>query len=156
MRIPPEMPVGTYKKAHRHGAGAHVFAVNGSGPYTLMWNEGDSDFEKHVMNGATSWVFAPPEDMFHQHFNTGSSPARYLALSLGSHRYPVLARKVTRKERIPEASIKEGGLQLDCADQDPRIHRIWLRRDEEGRSIPESAHGANISTKAKIAAEIRA
>src|SRR4051812_26110363 len=37
-----EMPVGTYKKAHRHGAGAHVLALTGSG-YTLLWNDGDAE-----------------------------------------------------------------------------------------------------------------
>ncbi|HZS64508.1 MAG TPA: hypothetical protein VFA53_08440 [Xanthobacteraceae bacterium] len=118
-----EMPVGTYKKGHRHGPGAHVFAVTGSG-YTLMWKEGDADFERHEWRHG--FVFAPPDGMFHQHFNTGKEPARYLAVSLGSHRYPVLARKVERKTR-PEASVDEGGIQINYEDQDPRIHRIWLR-----------------------------
>jgi mannose-6-phosphate isomerase-like protein (cupin superfamily) len=118
-----EMPVGTYKKAHRHGAGAHVFAVSGSG-YTLMWNEGDGDFERHEWKHG--FVFAPPDGMFHQHFNTSPEPARYLAISLGSHRYPVLARKVARKQ-APEKSVKDGGLQIDYADQDPRIHALWLQ-----------------------------
>jgi mannose-6-phosphate isomerase-like protein (cupin superfamily) len=117
-----EMPVGTYKKAHRHGPGAHVFAVTGSG-YTLLWNEGDADFERHEWKHG--FVFAPPDEMFHQHFNTSPEPARYLAVSLGSHRYPVLARKVARKQE-PERSIKDGGLQIDYADQDPRIHALWL------------------------------
>jgi mannose-6-phosphate isomerase-like protein (cupin superfamily) len=118
-----QMPIGTYKKGHRHGAGAHVFAVTGSG-YTLMWNAGDADFERHEWRHG--FVFAPPEDMFHQHFNTGQESARYLAISLGSHRYPVLARKVKRKQ-APEASVRDGGIQIDYQDQDPRIHAIWLR-----------------------------
>jgi mannose-6-phosphate isomerase-like protein (cupin superfamily)/uncharacterized RmlC-like cupin family protein len=118
-----EMPVGTYKKGHRHGAGAHVLAVTGSG-YTLLWNEGDSDFERHEWKHG--FVFAPPDGMFHQHFNTSPEPARYLAVSLGSHRYPVLARKVARKQE-PEKSVKDGGLQIDYADQDPRIHALWLK-----------------------------
>ena len=66
-----EMPVGSYKKGHRHGPGAHVFAVTGSG-YTLMWYEGDKEFERHEWRHG--FVFAPPEGMFHQHFNTGRSP----------------------------------------------------------------------------------
>ena len=118
-----EMPVGTYKKGHRHGPGAHVFAVNGSG-YTLMWKEGDQEFERHEWQHG--FVFAPPDGMFHQHFNTGPEPARYLAISLGSHRYPVLARKVARKNN-PEISVNEGGCQINYEDQDPRIHRIWLQ-----------------------------
>ena len=118
-----EMSVGTYKKGHRHGAGAHVFAVTGSG-YTLLWNEGDTDFERHEWKHG--FVFAPSDGMYHQHFNTSPEPARYLAVSLGSHRYPVLARKVARK-KDPEKSVKDGGLQIDYADQDPRIHRIWLQ-----------------------------
>jgi mannose-6-phosphate isomerase-like protein (cupin superfamily) len=118
-----EMAVGTYKKGHRHGPGAHVFAVTGSG-YTLMWKEGDADFERHEWRHG--FVFAPPDGMFHQHFNTGREPARYLAISLGSHRYPVLARKVERKH-APEVSVNEGGIQVDYEDQDPRIHRIWLK-----------------------------
>ena len=31
-----EIQTGTYKKAHRHGAGAHVFTVTGKG-YSLLW-----------------------------------------------------------------------------------------------------------------------
>ncbi len=118
-----EMPVGTYKKGHRHGAGAHVLAITGSG-YTLMWKDGDADFERHEWQHG--FVFAPEDGMFHQHFNTGREPARYLAISLGSHRYPVLARKVEHKN-APEASVKDGGLQIDYPDQDPRIHQIWLK-----------------------------
>jgi mannose-6-phosphate isomerase-like protein (cupin superfamily) len=108
-----EMAVGTYKKGHRHGPGAHVFAING-----------DEEFERHEWQNG--FVFAPPDGMFHQHFNTGPEPARYLAVSLGSHRYPVLARKVERKNK-PEASVNEGGIQINYEDQDARIHKIWLQ-----------------------------
>ena len=118
-----EMPVGSYKKGHRHGPGAHVFAVTGSG-YTLMWNEGDTEFERHEWRHG--FVFAPPDGMFHQHFNTGPKPARYLAISMGSHRYPVLTHKVKLKQN-PDASVQEGGSQINYEDQDPRIHAIWLR-----------------------------
>jgi hypothetical protein len=118
-----EMPVGSYKKGHSHGPGAHVFAVTGSG-YTLMWYEGDTEFERHEWRHG--FVFAPPEGMLHQHFNTGPERARYLAISMGSNRYPVLTHKVKIKQ-APDASVQEGGAQINYEDQDPRIHAIWLR-----------------------------
>lgn len=117
------MPVGTYKKGHRHEAGAHVFAVTGSG-YTLMWYDGDKEFMRHEWK--RGFVFAPPDGMYHQHFNTSPEPARYLACSLGSHRYPMTSNKRARKEN-PESDAKTGGLQIDYPDQDPRIHALWLR-----------------------------
>ena len=35
-----EFGIGKYKKAHRHGAGAHIFCVTGKG-YSLLWREGE-------------------------------------------------------------------------------------------------------------------
>ena len=120
-----EMPVGTYKKAHRHGAGAHVLAVNGTG-YTLLWHEDSKEFVRREWKRGL--VYAPPENMFHQHFNTGGTPARYLAYLFGSKRYPIISeRRANSQNRRTDTSLKEGGAQIDYAEQDPRIHAMWLK-----------------------------
>jgi hypothetical protein len=75
--------------------------------------------------------------MWHQHFNTAPEPARYFACSLGSHRYPMTNFKKNRKTK-PETDAKEGGLQIDYPDQDPRIHELWLKET------------ARIGTKSKM------
>ena len=83
-----QIPKGRYKKAHRHAAGTHVHAVDGTG-YSLLWYEGDSQFKEFPW--VHGFMYTPPYWMFHQHFNTGPQPARYLACSLGSRRYPFIS-----------------------------------------------------------------
>jgi quercetin dioxygenase-like cupin family protein len=116
-----EMPVGTYKKGHRHGADFHVFAVTGHG-YTLYWYEGDADFKR--IDWAHGSVFAPTDGLFHQHFNTSAEPARYLAVAFGGLRYPTLADKRKTFEGM-DVSVKDGGRQIEYEDEDPRIREIF-------------------------------
>ena len=118
-----ETPAGRYKKAHRHAAGTHVHAVDGEG-YTLLWHEGDSEFKEFPWRHG--FMYTPPFWMFHQHFNTCPNPARYLACSLGSRRYPFIALRRRSAEGGGSISIQQGGRQIEYEDQDPRIHRKWL------------------------------
>jgi mannose-6-phosphate isomerase-like protein (cupin superfamily) len=117
-----ELPAGTYTKGRWHDSGVHVIAVSGSG-YTFMWKPGDAAFERLDLRPGS--VFALPDETFHQHFNAGAEPLRYLAVAMGSERYPMLARKLRRRE-VFDRSVNEGGLQIEYADQDPRFHPMWL------------------------------
>jgi mannose-6-phosphate isomerase-like protein (cupin superfamily) len=113
-----QFPVGSYKKAHRHGPGAHVTILSGQG-YTLLWREGS---ERIRVNWKPGSVVVPPCDWFHQHFNSGSVPVRYLALRKGGggrFKYPINFND----GEGPGTSIKEGGGQIEYEDEDPDIHR---------------------------------
>jgi predicted metal-dependent enzyme (double-stranded beta helix superfamily) len=112
-----QFPVGTYKKAHRHGAGAHVIILKGEG-FSVMWKEGD-DIKRYNWRAGTLMV--PPERQFHQHFNAGGEPARYLALKpFSSRKFPGL-----RKQWGTSESVKLGGDQIEYEDEDPRIRAMF-------------------------------
>ena len=118
-----EIPTGRYKKGHRHGDGIHIWAVTGTG-YTLLWYEGDEDFVEIPWRHGV--MYAPPLWMFHQHFNTAPRPARYLAIGMGSRRYPFTQAWREWAAGKVDLDIKLGGRQIEYHDQDPRLHAKWL------------------------------
>lgn len=137
-----EMQPGSYKKAHRHGPDFHVMCVRGEG-YSLLWYEGDADLRQVRWKEGT--VFAPPDRMFHQHFNTGGCPAHYLATACGSLRYPFTESKrhaLIGKEQgsgdgqgAVATSVKLGGDQIEFEDQSPRIHALYLEETRKARLV---------------------
>ncbi|HET7678697.1 MAG TPA: hypothetical protein VFK79_01010 [Xanthobacteraceae bacterium] len=138
-----EMPVGTYKKGHRHGPSFHVMCVTGHG-YSLLWFEGQKDFLRVDWRHGT--VFPPADQQFHQHFNTSNHPARYLATAVGGLRYPLMVTqryallgKDGQKQGV-SLSLKEGGGQIEYEDQDPRIHRMWLEEMKKHNVTPRMEH----------------
>jgi quercetin dioxygenase-like cupin family protein len=116
-----EMPVGTYKKGHRHHPDFHVFTVTGHG-YSLLWYEGDEEFTR--IDWRHGVVYAPADQQFHQHFNTAARPSRYLAVAYGGLRYPFTEERRQHFLGV-DKSVSEGGRQIDYADEDPRIRELY-------------------------------
>ena len=120
-----EFGVGTYKKAHRHEAGYHIFCVTGQG-YSLLWHDGQNPTDAERMDWKPGTLYAPPDDLYHQHFNTASQPSRYLALGFGGVRYPVLESKRKIYEGM-DKSEADGGIQVEYEDEDPRVGLLYDR-----------------------------
>lgn len=112
-----EFPIGTYKKGHRHGPGAHVVVLNGQG-YSLMWPEGEP-IQRFDWQPGT--LIIPPDRSFHQHFNTGATPARYLALRFsGNNEFLEKVRNVKSS-----LSTRLGGDQIDYEDEDEQVRTMY-------------------------------
>ena len=103
--------VSTYKKAHRHGPGRIIVIPAGEG-YSIMWPEGK---EKVVIPWHEASCFTPPDRWFHQHFNLGNIPGRYLAL------HPP-AQFSGHAERVEDHARD----QIEYPDEDP-----WIREKFE-------------------------
>ncbi|HZT06332.1 MAG TPA: ethanolamine ammonia lyase-activating protein [Chloroflexota bacterium] len=100
-----EWPVGTYMKGHRHGVGAHVVILEGIG-YSLLWFEGEPRQKVPWKDGS---VLSPKDQEYHQHFNTGPEPVRYLAFRLGAADLRRWGRNM-----MPD--------QIESEDEDPAIY----------------------------------
>ena len=118
-----QFPVGRYKKAHRHAAGAQIIVLEGEG-YTLLWPEGS---QPRRCDWKPNSIIAPPDQWFHQHFNVSETEARYLAIRWNSKKYKVFKDIVDRSE-------KEGGTQIEYEDEDPSI-RVTFERELARRGI---------------------
>ncbi|MCM2391863.1 ethanolamine ammonia lyase-activating protein, partial [Streptomyces sp. CWNU-1] len=116
-----EMPPGSYKNGHRHGPDFHIFPMSGSG-YSLFWYEGEEGFRRFDWKHGS--VYAPADQMFHQHFNTSAGPSRYLAIAFGSIRYPVTHERKAHFDEV-DKSVRNGGLQISTENEDPRILTIF-------------------------------
>ncbi len=118
---------GTYKKAHRHGPGAHLYIIQGDG-YVLTQREQEERIRCDWSEGSLYLSGAGEGLWLHQHFNVGQTPAAYLVLGVGkSVRYATSRWNANQRtdKRTGEVSAKEGGTQTEYVDEDPEIHRIF-------------------------------
>ena len=111
-----QFPIGTYKKGHRHGPGAHVIILPGEG-FSLMWPEGE---EPRRYEWEVGTLIVPPNMWFHQHFNTGTTPSRYLAF-----KHEVVS--VRNAQGVPKAWISQriGGDQIDYVDESQKVRSMF-------------------------------
>lgn len=104
-------PAQSYKKAHRHGPGVVIIIPSGEG-FSVMWPEGE---EKVFIPWHEGSVFVPPNRWFHQHFNVGSAPGRYLAFHA--------PRSLSSRWETVEDRARD---QIEYPDEDP-----WIRKTFE-------------------------
>jgi gentisate 1,2-dioxygenase len=120
---------GTYKTAHRHGPGSHVLVLNGTG-YTLLWNGptkySEADTKLKIEFGEASLI-VPPDRWWHQHFNTGPEPARYLACTWGGDGQWFVEGigGGGRTHRLAKTSTRVGGNMIEYADEDPAVRDMY-------------------------------
>jgi oxalate decarboxylase/phosphoglucose isomerase-like protein (cupin superfamily) len=122
-----QFPPATYKKAHRHGPGAHVIILSGTG-YSLMWPEGE---EPRRYEWGPGSLIVPPNMWFHQHFNSGTEPARYLAF-----KHEVVS--VRNAQGVPKAWISQrlGGDQIDYADEPAFVRTAFTEALRDHGMVP--------------------
>jgi oxalate decarboxylase/phosphoglucose isomerase-like protein (cupin superfamily) len=140
-----QFPICTYKKAHCHGPGAHVIVMSGDG-YTLMWPEGEEPKRYDWQEGT---MIVPPNLWFHQHFNTGTIPARYLAF-----KHEVVS--IRNAQGVPKAWISRriGGDQIDYADEQPIVRRLFAEALAQHDMVPrmDEAYRAEVAELPKLGA----
>ncbi len=121
-----EFPAGTYKKAHtgefvRARAGlvsdvAYLF-LSGQG-FDLQWPAGVRP-EPGVPWECIDYhegSLVSPGPGYHQHFNTGAEPIRYIVLRYGNPRY---------SGALGARFKSTGGPQIEFEEQDPRVREMF-------------------------------
>jgi predicted metal-dependent enzyme (double-stranded beta helix superfamily) len=114
-----QFPPGTYKKGHRHGVGAHVIILDGTG-YSLLWFAGDNEWQRVDWKPGT--VLSPKAGEYHQHFNTGPNHARYLALRFG---VPGVPRGREHGDPVWDSAEELNGIDYDR--EDPRVYDLYVQ-----------------------------
>jgi mannose-6-phosphate isomerase-like protein (cupin superfamily) len=118
---------GTYKKAHRHDSGAHLFIVQGEG-FVTMKRDDEPRIKCDWQEGSLYVSGAGPGLWLHQHYNVGKTPAAYLVLGVRASRRFATSRWMGpygTDKNSADVSEKQGGIQTEYIDEDPEIHKIF-------------------------------
>jgi gentisate 1,2-dioxygenase len=129
-----EFPVNTYKLGHRHPYEAIILTLNGRG-FSLAGKDSLKEADNPVkIDWKAGSIVSPPYFWYHQHFNSGSTKARYYAITEGD--FP-------KRLGIP-LEVE----QIEADKEDPSVKRRFeqeLRKPEQtpqqsGRSKNEEEH----------------
>ena len=104
-----EFGVGEYKLAHRHPYEAIILILNGEGFSIAGKNDLLKDYVK--LEWQKYSIVSPPYFWYHQHFNTGTTPARYFAVTEGD--FP-------KRLGIP-LEVE----QIEAKQEDPAIRKLF-------------------------------
>jgi quercetin dioxygenase-like cupin family protein len=116
-----EFPVNTYKLGHRHPYEAIILTLNGRG-FSLAGKNSLKEADNPVkIDWKAGSIVSPPYFWYHQHFNSGTTKARYYAITEGD--FP-------KRLGIP-LEVE----QIEADKEDPGIKR----RFEQELAKPESA-----------------
>lgn len=156
-------PVGTYERGHRHGPGAAIVFLSGTG-YSLYWHTslGDTPFsdgkgdQVHKVDWQDGTIFVPANQWYHQHFNTGKEPARFIKLGsprLGGGNVVFKMQADTRKEGTGYMSNPESSsYMIRYGEEDPKIREMFeadLKRNGSPINMPSREKLAELEEKAE-------
>jgi quercetin dioxygenase-like cupin family protein len=103
-----EFEVGSYKLGHRHPYEAIILTLNGRG-YSLAEKDRLKESEAVKIDWQAGSIVSPPFFWFHQHFNTGTTKARYLAITEGDFPLrlgiPLKVEQIEGPQEDPEIKI---------------------------------------------------
>jgi len=112
-----EFEVGSYKLGHRHPYEAIILTLNGRG-YSLAEKDRLKDSEAVKIDWQAGSIVSPPFYWYHQHFNTGDTKARYLAITEGD--FPIRLGFPLQVE------------QIEAGQEDPDIKKHFDREVHRG------------------------
>jgi gentisate 1,2-dioxygenase len=112
-----EFEVGSYKLGHRHPYEAIILTLNGKG-FSLAERDRLKDREALKIDWQAGSIVSPPFYWFHQHFNTGDTKARYLAITEGD--FPIRLGFPLQVE------------QIEANQEDPDIKKHFERELHHG------------------------
>src|SRR5579864_8126702 len=100
-----EFDVGSYKAGHRHPYEAIILTLNGRG-FSLAEKDDLKDSGATKIDWQAGSLVSPPFYWWHQHFNTGNTKARYLAITEGDFPirlgFPLQVEQIELDKEDPE------------------------------------------------------